>query len=313
MKHSRKWYLLPLCLILLFCLPLQAFADGRIDPEREASLTIHFAYEGTDIPNTEFRLFYLAQVDDVINFTLTDRFSRYPISVDIQTTEGWNELAQTLKGYVLADGLTPDYAGSTSENGVLSFDHLKTGLYFVLGSKVSFGDYIYTIEPTIICLPNLIADQWDYAPTILPKSTRKQEPVPVTEIKVVKAWEDEGAERNRPDKITVNLLKDDRVYDTVTLSRANNWRYTWTELPELDDNKLPIDWSVSEAPVKNYRTRIQCNGNVFVIINKYNGSVPPGPPLPQTGMLWWPIPVLAFSGLCCIAIGVLISRRKNHE
>lgn len=63
MKHSRKWFLFPLCLILLLCLPLQALAAGHIDPGKGASLTIHFAYDGTDIPNTEFRLFYLAQVD----------------------------------------------------------------------------------------------------------------------------------------------------------------------------------------------------------------------------------------------------------
>ncbi|MBQ9720353.1 MAG: hypothetical protein IJV64_06615, partial [Oscillospiraceae bacterium] len=30
---------------------------------------------------------------------------------------------------------------------------------------------------------------------------------------------------------------------------------------------------------------------------------PTGPTLPQTGQLWWPVPVLAVLGLFCVAIG----------
>lgn len=50
------------------------------------------------------------------------------------------------------------------------------------------------------------------------------------ERKVLKVWRDDGNEEKRPEQIVVQLLRDGEVYDTVTLSNDNNWRYTWPEL-----------------------------------------------------------------------------------
>ena len=48
---------------------------------------------------------------------------------------------------------------------------------------------------------------------------------------------------------------------------------------------------------------------------------PPAPPssggggkkLPQTGQLWWPVPVLACAGLGCIAVGLFRRREARDE
>lgn len=37
----------------------------------------------------------------------------------------------------------------------------------------------------------------------------------------------------------------------------------------------------------------------------------PSPRLPQTGMLWWPVPVLVLAGLCSLVIGVYVRRRDT--
>ena len=37
---------------------------------------------------------------------------------------------------------------------------------------------------------------------------------------------------------------------------------------------------------------------------------PPPEKLPQTGMLWWPVPVLVLAGLFALAIGVVVRRRE---
>ena len=39
----------------------------------------------------------------------------------------------------------------------------------------------------------------------------------------------------------------------------------------------------------------------------------PGGKLPQTGQLWWPVPVLICCGLLCIAIGLIRRRRTSDE
>lgn len=39
----------------------------------------------------------------------------------------------------------------------------------------------------------------------------------------------------------------------------------------------------------------------------------PGGKLPQTGQLWWPVPVLILCGLLCIAVGLFRRRRTSDE
>ena len=63
-------------------------------------------------------------------------------------------------------------------------------------------------------------------------------------------------------------------------------------------------------------------GTTFVVTNTYDEGTPenpeqpenpdqPGnPTLPQTGQLWWPVPVLVAGGLLLIVIG-LLRRRGN--
>ena len=38
-----------------------------------------------------------------------------------------------------------------------------------------------------------------------------------------------------------------------------------------------------------------------------------GKKLPQTGQLWWPVPVLACAGLGCIAVGLFRRREAGDE
>ena len=50
-------------------------------------------------------------------------------------------------------------------------------------------------------------------------------------------------------------------------------------------------------------------------LEKIPETVPPTEPpgnLPQTGQLWWPVPVLICAGLSCMAVG-LICRRRDHD
>lgn len=81
---------------------------------------------------------------------------------------------------------------------------------------------------------------------------------------VLKLWEDQGYEENRPEQISVALLENGQVYDTVELSAENNWRYEWTGLSKASE------WSVRETAVpEHYTSSIQENGNVTVITNTH--------------------------------------------
>lgn len=112
-------------------------------------------------------------------------------------------------------------------------------------------------------------------------------------ISVLKIWDDSGYEYKRPASIEVSLLKDGNIVDTVTLSKNNAWGHSWSE---LSSNSV---WTVVENVVPyEYSAIYTVKGTAFIITNKYT------PELPRTGMLWWPVPMLAVAGLLLIFAGL---------
>lgn len=99
---------------------------------------------------------------------------------------------------------------------------------------------------------------------------------PEKEVSVEKIWEDEGFEEDRPSSIVVWLLKNGEVYDSAVLSQENGWNYTWSDLPEMDENGRPIVWRVIEEAVHGYTGETSGIGNPFYIVNKHDDpEVPP--------------------------------------
>lgn len=146
-------------------------------------------------------------------------------------------------------------------------------------------------------------------------------------------WDDVDYEYKRPQSIIINLYRNNIVYDTIVISEENNWRYTWNNL------SAEYDWYIKEEQASEIHTStIEKKDDVFLITKLYKEStiVPEEPEepekpeekpddnddnqeqkpttpekLPQTGLLWWPIPV-------CIILAVIIFivdwiKKKNNE
>ena len=63
---------------------------------------------------------------------------------------------------------------------------------------------------------------------------------------VTKVWDDtDDQDGYRPDDVTVNLLADGKIIDTVTLSEENEWSYAWTKLDKKANGKN-IDYTVTD-------------------------------------------------------------------
>lgn len=89
-------------------------------------------------------------------------------------------------------------------------------------------------------------------------------------------WADEGNEDMRPDSVTVDLLRDGKIYRTVQLSAGNNWRASWTGLSPMSQ------WQVVERmDSEDYFVSIERHGSTFVVTNTYNEEItdPDEPPL----------------------------------
>ena len=59
----------------------------------------------------------------------------------------------------------------------------------------------------------------------------------------------------------MELLRNGRDYDEVTLNAGNGWKYTWTD---LDDR---YNWSVAEVDVPGFASEVSHRGTIWTITN----------------------------------------------
>ncbi len=73
-----------------------------------------------------------------------------------------------------------------------------------------------------------------------------------TSIPVVKEWNDEGYEAERPDSVTVNLLANGTQVDSMTLTAEGQWTGSFTDKPVKDEKGNRITYTVTEAVPECY-------------------------------------------------------------
>ena len=126
-------------------------------------------------------------------------------------------------------------------------------------------------------------------------------------FRVVKKWEND-TEEDRPSSIQVQLYQNNNPYgNIVQLNKDNNWRHSWKGL----DPKAT--WHVVEKEYIEYSVIVERKGNTFLIHNTYIYDVPPPPPLDDTGVLWWPVPILIVGGLFFILLGVMQTKKSGYD
>lgn len=318
-RNNRLRCLTALILVCLLC--VQVLAAGYIDLTHPVTLTLSCKDGNTPLVGMWFGLYQVADIAENGELTVKDEFSQFDIDIRGENDDAWRELATTLEGYVLWAGLTPADSGRTDADGLLTFPSsgvtLAPGLYLVIGRRHTQNGYYYDPTPFMVLLPSVDHEinDWDYDVSAVPKFDKF--PIPTTpededtDHKVIKIWEDEGAQARRPEAITVHLLRDGEVYDTVSLSAANNWRYEWTKLNSR------YRWILAEETPEGYTVTVTQTGNTFVVTNtateEPTPETPAGPTLPQTGQLWWPVPVLLLAGLLLVMVGLFRRKRSGNE
>ena len=315
-----------LLIALTLALCLGALAPGALatgmDVSRPCSLTIVFADGDKGISGAEFELYHVGGVLESGGFKLSGDFARYGVSLEGLDSSGWRAAAQTLAAYARRDGIAPDSRAETGRDGRALFDSLTPGLYLVTGERTVSGGRVYTPEPFLVSLPGAGEDgEWDYS--VAARCKFDDEPKPpdgdTVDVKVLKIWRGDAGQQ-RTEEITVQLLRDGKVYDTVTLSAENDWRHTWEGLDAAHS------WqAVEKMAPEGYTVSISREGITFVITNTLKLSEEPAPTpqpsspptpgeptLPQTGVLWWPVPLLAILGALLLLLGWGLRRRDER-
>lgn len=192
---------------------------------------------------------------------------------------------------LLKDGEVESTAVLNAENGwAYTFDKLVEG-------------YTWTVEEAEV--PEGYTVSYETVGTSVTITNTKNEPTPPPEepldIIVKKVWSSDSAS-TRPDSVTVTLYNGNTAYETVKLSKDNNWTYHWKDLSASGN------WQVVETNIpKGYTPSYSVSGNVTTITNTYK--------LIQTGQLNWPIAVLGGVGIALIALGgaMMLTKKKRED
>jgi len=318
-----------LCLLLLLTIPAVAASS-------KCSLTLSCAVGGTPVAGVDCRLYRVAELNGT-TFTPCAAFENARIELNgLTTAEQWQTAADSLAVYAGAaeNQVQPAAEARSDSEGTISFSQLETGLYLAVFSNVTSGRTTWSFSPALYTLP-----RWDSSGNVTcdvqaePKGTSTVTPHETTDVTVLKVWNDAGSEDKRPLSITLVLLRDGVEFDTVMLTKDNNWRAAWTSLP------AGSTWTVLERGVADgYTVTYTRDGNICTVTNTLTtnipdqpvpgGNVTPGTPgtnipngpiptnggeLPKTGQLWWPVPVMAFLGLLFFAAGWRRKYRSGHE
>ena len=90
------------------------------------------------------------------------------------------------------------------------------------------------------------------------------------DISGTKIWEDnENAYGTRPTSITVNLLQNGTKVASKKVTSADNWRYSFTDMPKYDAKGYLYTYTVTENAVSNYNTSV----NGYNITNRLKLSL----------------------------------------
>lgn len=309
MMKSFRGKLLLLLTFLLF--PLSVWAAGSIDKDAPVSLTIHAEYGETAVRGMKFYAYRISEIEENGELVVRDRYAEYKKDLDIrgENDSAWWEMAEKLERKIILDGkITPDASAKTDENGVVTWKSLHQGLYLILADGVEQDGYVYTTSAFFAVLPeqDLKKNVWNYDVTANAKPERQ--PV-LADYQVVKVWKDDCHKNQRPESIEITLYRDGKAFETITLPENGRWTHTWKNL------SVNHKWTVAEKQQKGYlKPEVTRKGNVFTVTNACSKAADtPEQKLPQTGQLWWPIPILLCTGLLCIVWGLIRRRGSQNE
>lgn len=268
-------------------------------------------------------------------FVLDGDFSNYQVDLsDLTSDSGRKTAAKTLENYAVLDGILPTSFGRTDDNGVKKFEGLVPGLYLISGNELVIGNTTYVPSTLLIEISSTGQPvDIDAYPKIISRVEENPEEI---DYSAKGFWRDEnGEDIVDASPIKIEIYRNNELFDTVILDENNNWTHNWKGSP--DD-----EWRIKEIDVPDNVTVIyDSNERQFVVVNTPKTEKPPvtttttvttsdettttttkaatttkkknDEKIPQTGQLWWPVPLLGLMGLILIAIGLRIRSMEKNE
>ena len=254
--------------------PTATAADSTTDASAAAgangSITVTYEYQDAALNLATINLYYLADWSSKGGYTPAGDFadhSKYPVDWNILNADQQTlrDFANTMAGYIEGNVLTCRTAA------------------------------------LLIALPNVHKNA-DEQRTLSIEPKADCAVPPTTTISVNKVWKDKNSAK-RPESVKMNLLQDGKIYDSIMLNNANDWKYTWKGL------QAKHEYTVVEANVPgNYTALVDRENNDYTVTNTAK------PEFAKTGasvaIIAVIVVVLAVAG---IAIAVVVRKKNTTE
>lgn len=289
----------------------------KIDQNAKGTITLDFHYEGAPLVGVKVSAYRIALATR--HFPAQPAYQQYLQALkwnDFQDKSGaipagdanatkWADFAGSLANHIHADQVAPDAVATSDSNGKASFNDLKVGVYLLLAapftSTAASGE-TYMFSPSLVTLPSAAGGKLQYAVNAVAKLERVV-PKPA-QYQVVKHWQDGGNQTARPKAVKIQILRDEKPFQTIELNSANNWTYRWED---SEGHRWAVAEQLGNSP---YTVRYEQVGKVFTVTNTLVPKNPPKrPPLSKTGAnlnYLWLAPVLMVLG----AAGIAMRRRQ---
>ena len=261
-------------------------------------------------------LYKVASVSSDFQYTLTDLFAPTNLILNgILSNDEWNAVSYTLEACIVADNIQADSIAKTDLNGKVCFENLQPGLYLAVVDPVKQGDVNYLFDSALIAAPSLYADgTWQYQVSVNCKSqiippSQADEQLPLS---IVKLWKGDKGGNSRPKSVEVEIFKNGKSYKKVTLSKKNNWSYSWNV------KKDGAKWTVVEKNIPtSYTMTIDKREDSFVLTNTFVPKKPDttvdSPETGDTSNIMFYVILMIVSGSMLIILGILGKRKYNEE
>jgi hypothetical protein len=323
---SRVIIVSALIIAMLSCLGLgmNASADNE-----KVTLTVECKNHETALEGMPWDLYYVADIKSDGSYELANDFAGLPVNLTDLNTSETMALAETLDTFVETGNILPLASGIIDSDGLHNFEGLSYGLYLISGVTMEIDGTTYFPTPSLIAIDKSLGGEatFNYNVYVKPKIKVLDEYDDTYKFTAIAKlfWEKDNSE-TRPKSVNVTLTRDGEAYKTAVLKESNNWTVKWINLSSK------YKWNVIEDVVPDGYTVTYVQNDInfdildpeehdieFIITNTGN-YVPvetttkaQSKPLPYTGQLWWPVPILSAAGMVVFAIGWLMYRHKRKR
>lgn len=287
-----------LSILMLYSTNIYALEGNTIDFNSKGSIeiTLNEKTDNEKIEGAEILLYKVADAKSEnhnLMFEYIDELKSCNASLnDLETKSKSEEIEKCINENIKS------LKQITDINGTVKYNDLDLGLYLVKQNNIVGG--FSKIDSFLVMIPKIVNNKWIYDI----KSTPKTDIIRVIDINVKKVWNTSTSNTNDsiklPRSIEVELLLNDKVIDTVKLSKYNNWSYTWEDLAKSEE------YTIKEINVpKGYTPSYQKDNNTFIVTNTST--------LVQTGQMLWIVMLLIITGITFIIISIIYDRKTNEQ